>query len=142
MLLPERLDYLRDIDLSRVPVAPPPTRIGPCVGQVGKIICSGLNYSDHAAETGATRPSEPSIFLKATSAICGPYDELRLPRGAVIGTPGVYLSERNALGHAASYCVANDVSERAYQLERLGTWNTGKCCDTLRADRVLVGHSR
>jgi 2,4-didehydro-3-deoxy-L-rhamnonate hydrolase len=111
------------------------------VGQVGKIICIGLNYSDHAAETGATPPSEPIIFLKATSAICGPHDDLRLPRGAtkvdwelelgvVIGTLGAYIAERNALGHVAGYCVANDVSERAYQLERLGTWDKGKGCDT------------
>jgi len=116
-------------------------RYGACVGQVGKFLCIGLNYSDHAAETGATVPPEPVMFTKATSAIIGPNDTVRIPRGStktdwevelgiVIGTAAKYVSEADAPAHIAGYCVINDVSEREYQLERHGTWDKGKGCDT------------
>jgi 2-keto-4-pentenoate hydratase/2-oxohepta-3-ene-1,7-dioic acid hydratase in catechol pathway len=116
-------------------------RIGPCVSQIGKFICIGLNYSDHAAESGMQVPPEPVIFFKATSAVCGPNDNLIIPRGStktdwevelgvVIGKPGKYLTEEEALDHVAGYCVIHDVSERAYQLERSGQWVKGKSCDT------------
>jgi len=111
------------------------------VGNVGKFICIGLNYSDHAAETGAEVPAEPVVFGKWTSAICGPDDDVEIPRGSVktdwevelgvvIGKGGRYISEADALAHVAGYCVINDVSEREYQLERGGTWDKGKGCDT------------
>jgi 2-keto-4-pentenoate hydratase/2-oxohepta-3-ene-1,7-dioic acid hydratase in catechol pathway len=116
-------------------------RVGPCVGGVGKIICIGLNYTDHAEETGSRVPSEPIIFAKATSAICGPNDDVVIPRGStktdwevelavVIGKTAKYVSEENALDCVAGYCVLNDVSERAFQLERKGQWSKGKSCDT------------
>ena len=115
--------------------------IGPCVSQIGKFICIGLNYSDHAAESGMQVPPEPVIFFKATSAVCGPNDNLIIPRGStktdwevelgvVIGKPGKYLTEEDALEHVAGYCVIHDVSERAFQLERSGQWVKGKSCDT------------
>jgi 2-keto-4-pentenoate hydratase/2-oxohepta-3-ene-1,7-dioic acid hydratase in catechol pathway len=111
------------------------------VAGTGKFICIGLNYADHAAESGATVPSEPVIFMKATSAICGPNDAVIIPRGSektdwevelgvVIGTRAKYVSEADALGHVAGYCVINDVSERAFQAERQGQWTKGKSCDT------------
>jgi 2,4-diketo-3-deoxy-L-fuconate hydrolase len=111
------------------------------VGAVGKFLCIGLNYSDHAAETGATVPTEPVIFTKATSAIIGPDDDVEIPRGStktdwevelgiVIGTAARYVDEADALNHIAGYCVINDVSERGFQLERQGTWDKGKGCDT------------
>jgi 2-keto-4-pentenoate hydratase/2-oxohepta-3-ene-1,7-dioic acid hydratase in catechol pathway len=117
-----------------------PDRLGPCVGGTGKFICIGLNYSDHAAETGAKVPPEPIIFMKATSAICGPNDPILIPRssektdwevelGVVIGKPAKYVSEAQALNHVAGYCVINDVSERAFQTERSGQWTKGKSCD-------------
>lgn len=116
-------------------------RYGPCVGAVGKFLCIGLNYSDHAAETGARVPTEPVIFTKATSAIIGPDDNVEIPRGStktdwevelgiVIGTAARYVDEADAEKHIAGYCVINDVSERAFQLERQGTWDKGKGCDT------------
>jgi 2-keto-4-pentenoate hydratase/2-oxohepta-3-ene-1,7-dioic acid hydratase in catechol pathway len=116
-------------------------RIGPCVGSVGKIVCVGLNYSDHAAESGLPVPDEPVLFMKATSAICGPYDNVEIPRGAektdwevelgiVIGRPAKYVSQDQALSHVAGYCVVNDVSERAFQIERGGQWDKGKGHDT------------
>ena len=116
-------------------------RLGPCVAHVGKFICIGLNYADHAAETGAKIPPEPIIFNKWTSAINGPDDDVYIPRGSqktdwevelgvVIGKEGGYISENDALSHIAGYCVINDISERAYQLERAGTWDKGKGCDT------------
>ncbi|MEH3121446.1 MAG: fumarylacetoacetate hydrolase family protein [Sphingomonas phyllosphaerae] len=116
-------------------------RYGPCVGAVGKFLCIGLNYSDHAAETGATVPTEPVIFTKATSAIIGPDDNVEIPKGStktdwevelgiVIGKTARYVDEADALDHIAGYCVINDVSERAFQLERQGTWDKGKGCDT------------
>lgn len=139
---------LGDAALARLAAIDPATlpritgeRIGPCVGRVGKFLCIGLNYSDHAAETGATVPSEPVIFTKATSAIIGPDDDVEIPRGStktdwevelgiVIGTTARYVDEAGALDHVAGYCVINDVSERAFQLERQGTWDKGKGCDT------------
>ena len=116
-------------------------RIGPCVGQVGKFICVGLNYSDHAAESGMAVPNEPILFMKATSCIVGPDDDIVLPRGSqktdwevelgvVIGKPAKYVSEADALAHVAGYCVVHDISERAYQLEGTGQWVKGKSADT------------
>ncbi|WP_375589490.1 fumarylacetoacetate hydrolase family protein [Hoeflea alexandrii] len=139
-LLPDSLAKIAAIDLSTLPVLDD-GRIGPCVGQVGKFICIGLNYSDHAAETGAEVPKEPVIFMKATSAICGPNDTVLIPRksvktdwevelGVIIGKGGVYIDEADALDHVAGYCVINDVSEREFQIERSGTWDKGKGCDT------------
>lgn len=116
-------------------------RLGPCVAGTGKFICIGLNYSDHAAETGASVPPEPIIFMKATSAIVGPDDDVLIPRGSektdwevelgvVIGKSAKYVSEADALDHVAGYCVVNDVSERAFQTERSGQWTKGKSCDS------------
>jgi 2-keto-4-pentenoate hydratase/2-oxohepta-3-ene-1,7-dioic acid hydratase in catechol pathway len=131
---------LRGIDASTLPVVPSGTRLGPCVAGTGKFICIGLNYSDHAAETGATVPPEPIIFMKATSAICGPNDPIIIPRGSektdwevelavIIGTRAKYVTEAEALNHVAGYAVTNDVSERAFQIERSGQWTKGKSCD-------------
>ena len=135
------LDQLRRIDLSSLPVLPAASRIGPCVTGVGKFICIGLNYADHAAETGAAVPAEPVVFFKATSAICGPNDNLEIPRrsektdwevelGIVIGKQTKYVSEEDPLGHVAGYCIIHDVSERAFQLEGTGQWVKGKSADT------------
>lgn len=144
-LLPETMERLMALDINTLPVVPgapqKDVRIGPCVGQVGKFICIGLNYADHAAETGATVPPEPVVFNKWTSAIVGPDDEVRIPRGSaktdwevelgvVIGKGGSYIEEASAMEHVAGFCVINDVSEREYQLERAGTWDKGKGCDT------------
>jgi 2-keto-4-pentenoate hydratase/2-oxohepta-3-ene-1,7-dioic acid hydratase in catechol pathway len=140
-LTPEGLARIAALDPASLPEVPADRRIGPCVGHVGKFICIGLNYSDHAAETGAEVPSEPIIFMKATSAICGPFDDVLIPRGSektdwevelavVIGKPAKYVSEADAMEHVAGYCVANDVSERAFQAERQGQWTKGKSCDT------------
>jgi 2,4-diketo-3-deoxy-L-fuconate hydrolase len=140
-LLPASLAKLRAVDVEKLQLAPADSRIGPCVGSVGKFICIGLNFSDHAAESGQPIPTEPIVFAKWTSAICGPNDGIEIPRGStktdwevelgvVIGTPGRYIDEANALSHVAGYCVINDVSEREYQLERGGTWDKGKGCDT------------
>ncbi|WP_016914796.1 fumarylacetoacetate hydrolase family protein [Vreelandella stevensii] len=137
----EELQRLRRLDPASLPAVAPDSRIGPCVGRVGKFICIGLNYSDHAAETGAEVPPEPVIFNKWTSAICGPNDDVEIPRGSkktdwevelgvVIGQGGRYIAEKDALNHVAGYCVINDVSEREFQLERSGTWDKGKGCDT------------
>ena len=134
-----RLDSL-DIKVDDLPVVDGNPRLGACVGRTGKFICIGLNYSDHAAETGAEVPPEPVIFMKATSAICGPNDPIIIPRGSektdwevelgvVIGKPAKYVSEADALNHVAGYCVINDVSERAFQAERAGQWTKGKSCD-------------
>ena len=131
---------IRDLDPAGLPEVPAGTRLGPCVGGIGKFICIGLNYSDHAAETGASVPPEPIIFMKATSAVCGPNDPILIPRGSektdwevelgvVIGTRGKYIPEARALDHVAGYCVVNDVSERAFQTERSGQWTKGKSCD-------------
>ncbi len=144
-LLPESLARLRGIDINSLPlVAGVPQkdlRLGPCVGQIGKFICIGLNYADHAAESGAQVPPEPVVFNKWTSAVVGPDDNVEIPRGSVktdwevelgvvIGKGGRYIEEADALSHVAGYCVVNDVSEREYQLERSGTWDKGKGCDT------------
>ena len=140
-LTPEGLARLRAIDPATLPELPGDTRIGPCVGQVGKFICIGLNYADHAAESNLPVPKEPVIFLKANSAIIGPNDDVLIPRGSkktdwevelgvVIGKPASYVSEAEAMDHVAGYCVINDVSEREFQIERGGTWDKGKGCDT------------
>jgi 2-keto-4-pentenoate hydratase/2-oxohepta-3-ene-1,7-dioic acid hydratase in catechol pathway len=134
-----RLDRLA-VDPGALPLVEDNPRLGACVGGTGKFICIGLNYSDHAAETGATVPPEPIIFMKATSAICGPNDPILLPRGSqktdwevelgvVIGKAAKYVTEAEALDHVAGYCVINDVSERAFQTERSGQWTKGKSCD-------------
>jgi 2,4-diketo-3-deoxy-L-fuconate hydrolase len=140
-LLPESLDRLRKINLNGLPVIEGTPRIGACVGSVGKFICIGLNYSDHAAESGMAVPAEPVVFMKATSAICGPNDDVMIPRGSektdwevelgvVIGKESRYVTEHEALSHVAGYCVVNDVSERAFQLEGTGQWVKGKSADT------------
>ncbi|MFC3683125.1 fumarylacetoacetate hydrolase family protein [Hydrogenophaga luteola] len=144
-LLPESLARLRSLDLNSLPLVPgtpqQDLRLGACVGQVGKFICIGLNYSDHAAESGMPVPPEPVVFNKWTSAIVGPDDNVEIPRGSVktdwevelgvvIGRGGRYIEEADALSHVAGYCVVNDVSEREYQLDRSGTWDKGKGCDT------------
>lgn len=138
---PGSLAVLGRLDPGSLPAVPGTPRIGPCVAGVGKFICIGLNYSDHAAETGATVPPEPIIFMKATSAIIGPNDDVLIPRGSektdwevelgvVIGRKAKYVSESEALDHVAGYCVAHDISERAFQAERQGQWTKGKSCDT------------
>ena len=140
-LLPEALDRLRRLDPASLPEVPGNPRIGACVGAVGKIVCVGLNYSDHAAESGMAVPTEPVLFLKPSSAICGPFDDVEIPRGSektdwevelgvVIGRTAKYVPEDRALEHVAGYCVVNDVSERAFQLERGGQWDKGKAHDT------------
>ena len=140
-LLPDSLERLKKIDPASLPRANGSPRVGPCVGRVGKFICIGLNYSDHAAESGMAVPKEPIVFMKATSCIIGPNDNIELPRGsqktdwevelgAVIGKPGKYITEKDALSHIAGYCVVHDVSERAYQLEGTGQWVKGKSADT------------
>ncbi len=132
---------LRDIDPATLLEIPSDTRIGPCVGKVGKFICIGLNYSDHAAEAGMEVPKEPILFFKATTAICGPDDQVLIPRnsqktdwevelGVVIGKTAQDVDEADALDYVAGYCVINDVSERAFQLERGGQWVKGKSADT------------
>jgi 2-keto-4-pentenoate hydratase/2-oxohepta-3-ene-1,7-dioic acid hydratase in catechol pathway len=140
-LATQALRELARIDLESLPLAPLDARLGACVGGIGKMICVGLNYSDHAAESGMPVPTEPVLFLKATSAIVGPNDEVRIPPGAkkvdwevelgvVIGQEARYVSRENALDYVAGFCVVNDVSERAYQIERGGQWDKGKGCDT------------
>jgi len=140
-LLPDALDRLRAIDPASLPLVEGNPRLGPCVGQVGKMVCIGLNFSDHAAETGMAVPPEPIIFMKATSAIVGPNDPIELPRGSektdwevelafVIGKTAKYVSEDEAMDHVAGYCIVNDVSERAFQIERQGQWTKGKSCDS------------
>ncbi|MGP4955425.1 fumarylacetoacetate hydrolase family protein [Pseudomonas helleri] len=140
-LSPQSIARLQDIDPATLPLVQGSPRIGACVGQVGKFICIGLNYADHAAETGAAIPAEPVVFNKWTSAIVGPNDNVEIPRnsrktdwevelGVVIGKSGRYISESDALEHVAGYCVINDVSEREFQLELGGTWDKGKGCDT------------
>ncbi len=135
------LDKLRGVDAASLPAVPAGTRIGACVAGTGKFICIGLNYADHAAESGMTVPSEPVIFMKATSAIQGPNDEVWIPRKSVktdwevelafvIGKRAKYVSEADALSYVAGYCVTNDVSEREFQTERQGQWTKGKSCDT------------
>jgi ureidoglycolate lyase/2,4-diketo-3-deoxy-L-fuconate hydrolase len=140
-LLPESLARLAKLDPSTLPLVPSSERIGPCVGRIGKFICIGLNYADHAAESNLPVPSEPVVFNKWLSAVVGPNDDVRIPRGSkktdwevelgvVIGKGGAYIDEADAMSHVAGYCVINDVSEREYQIERGGTWDKGKGCDT------------
>jgi len=140
-LLPEGLARIAALDLQGLPVVTGNPRLGACVAGTGKFICIGLNYSDHAAETGAQVPSEPIIFMKATSAIVGPNDVVEIPRksvktdwevelGVVIGKTAKYVGEQDALQHVAGYCVINDLSEREFQLERQGQWTKGKSADT------------
>ena len=140
-LSPASLARLAALDPSTLPAVPGEPRIGPCVGRIGKVVCVGLNYSDHAAESNLPVPTEPVLFLKATSAICGPNDDVEIPPGAekvdwevelgvVIGKVARHVSKADALDHVAGYCIVNDVSERAYQLERGGQWDKGKGCDT------------
>ncbi|MDN5841899.1 MAG: ureidoglycolate lyase [Alcaligenaceae bacterium] len=141
VLTPQGLSTLRALDTGTLPLVEGDPRIGACVGGIGKFICIGLNYADHAAETGAEIPKEPIIFNKWTSAVIGPNDDVEIPRGSVktdwevelgvvIGQGGRYIDEAQALDHVAGYCVINDVSEREYQLERGGSWDKGKGCDT------------
>ncbi|QNK31907.1 fumarylacetoacetate hydrolase family protein [Serratia sp. JUb9] len=140
-LLPDSIDRLRQLDIASLPRVEGQPRLGACVGGIGKFICIGLNYADHAAETGATIPEEPVVFSKWTSAVVGPNDDVEIPRGSqktdwevelgvVIGQGGRYIAEQDALRHVAGYCVINDVSEREFQIERGGTWDKGKGCDT------------
>jgi 2-keto-4-pentenoate hydratase/2-oxohepta-3-ene-1,7-dioic acid hydratase in catechol pathway len=140
-LLPESMEKLRNLNVSTLPKVTGQPRIGPCVGGVGKFVCIGLNYSDHAAESGMAVPREPVVFMKATSSIVGPDDDVVIPRGAekadwevelgvVIGKPAKYVDQADALSHVAGYCVINDLSERAFQLEGTGQWVKGKSADT------------
>jgi ureidoglycolate lyase len=141
VLTPEGLEKLASVDVGSLPVLDGNQRIGPCVGNVGKFICIGLNYADHAAESNLPIPKEPIIFMKATSAIIGPNDDVIIPKnsdkpdwevelGIVIGKGGVYIEEADAMDHVAGYCLINDVSERTFQMDRGGTWDKGKGSDT------------
>jgi 2,4-diketo-3-deoxy-L-fuconate hydrolase len=144
-LAPDVLARLRALDVETLPLVPGTPqvdlRLGACVGRIGKFICIGLNYADHAAETGAPIPAEPVVFAKWTSAVVGPNDDVEIPRGSVktdwevelgvvIGKGGRYIDEARAMDHVAGYCVINDVSEREFQTERGGQWDKGKGCDT------------
>lgn len=140
-LSPEELAKLAAIDIASLPLVDENARIGACVGRIGKYLCIGLNYADHARETGKEPPPEPVVFAKAVSAVCGPNDDVEIPRGSekadwevelaiVIGTRAKYVSEADALNHVAGYCLANDVSERSFQSERGGQWTKGKSHDT------------
>ena len=144
-LSPESLARIAALDASTLPLVhgtpQQDLRLGPCVGSIGKFICIGLNYADHAAESGAAVPPEPVVFNKWTSAVVGPDDDVQIPRGSkktdwevelgvVIGTGGSYIDEADAMSHVAGFCVINDVSEREFQIERSGTWDKGKGCDT------------
>jgi 2-keto-4-pentenoate hydratase/2-oxohepta-3-ene-1,7-dioic acid hydratase in catechol pathway len=132
---------LQALDPTSLPLVTNGQRIGPCVGNIGKFLCIGLNYSDHAAETGAKIPEHPILFFKANSAIVGAYDDVVMPRGSeqtdwevelgvVIGKTTKYVSKEDALGHVAGYCIVNDVSERHFQANLTGQWTKGKSCDT------------
>ena len=135
------LSWANGININELPKLPNQSRIGPCVGNVGKIVCVGLNYSDHAKETGNKIPEQPVLFGKATSAISGPNDDIILPKGStktdweielaiVIGKNAGYVNEDNAMEHVVGYCIANDVSEREFQIEQGGQWIKGKSADT------------
>lgn len=137
----EKLSELSKINLNTLPVMDKSTRLGPCVSGVGKFICIGLNYADHAKEAGMEVPPEPVIFMKATSAICGPTDPILLPRGSVktdwevelavvIGSKAKYVELEDAMSYVAGYAASNDISERTYQLEGSGHWTKGKSCDS------------
>ncbi|WP_421854510.1 fumarylacetoacetate hydrolase family protein [Oricola sp.] len=138
---PDALARLAAIDPESLPVVDAATRLGPCVGSIGKFLCIGLNYSDHAAESNLPLPEHPILFMKANSAIVGPNDDVEIPRGStatdwevelgvVIGKKAKYVSKEDALDHVAGYCVINDVSERDFQLRLTGQWTKGKSCDT------------
>jgi ureidoglycolate lyase/2,4-diketo-3-deoxy-L-fuconate hydrolase len=140
-LTPQGLERLLRLRVGSLPLVLGEPRLGACVGKIGKFVCVGLNYRDHAEESGMAIPTEPVLFMKATSAVCGPNDDVEIPLGAekvdwevelgvVIGQGGRYIPEERALEHVAGYCVVNDVSERAYQLERGGQWDKGKSCDS------------
>ena len=140
-LLPSTLERLRGLDLATLPLVAGRSRLGPCVSGTGKFVCIGLNYTDHAVEANMKLPPEPIVFMKATSSIVGPDDDIEMPLGGdkldweaelgiVIGAPAKYVSEARALEHVAGYCVVNDVSERAFQLEHQGQWTKGKSHDT------------
>jgi 2-keto-4-pentenoate hydratase/2-oxohepta-3-ene-1,7-dioic acid hydratase in catechol pathway len=140
-LTPSGLARLRGVGIDGLPLVEESVRLAACVANVGKFVCIGLNYTDHAAESGMSVPAEPVVFAKWTSAVCGPNDGIEIPRdsvktdwevelGVVIGEPGRYIDEGDAMSHVAGYCVINDVSEREYQLERGGTWDKGKGFDT------------
>jgi len=140
-LLPEQLVKLQALKIAQLSTVEGEPRLGPCVAGVGKIVCVGLNYSDHAVESNMPVPTEPVLFMKATSSIVGPNDDVEIPPGSektdwevelgvVIGKPGRYIRLEDAMRHVVGYCVVNDVSERAYQLERGGQWDKGKGCDT------------
>ena len=144
-LLPAQLARLKALNLATLPIVggqpQKDLRLGPCIARTGKVICIGLNYSDHAAEAGMQVPPEPLVFNKWTSSIVGPDDAVEIPRGSVktdwevelgvvIGQGGRYIAEADAMNHVAGYCVVNDVSEREFQIERSGTWDKGKGCDT------------
>lgn len=158
-LSPDYLKYLCELDINHLPLVNTPVRIGPCIGQVGKFICVGLNYQDHAHEVGMQVPKEPILFSKVTSAISGPYDDIVIPAGSthtdwevelgiVIGQQVKRVSEEEALQCVAGYCVVNDVSERQYQLGGTGQWMKGKSCDSfgpigpwlVTADEILDPH--
>jgi 2-keto-4-pentenoate hydratase/2-oxohepta-3-ene-1,7-dioic acid hydratase in catechol pathway len=141
MLDDASLDSLRAIDTSSMPRVEGTPRFAPIVGNIGKYLCIGLNYSDHAAETGAAIPEHPILFFKANSAIVGANDDVIMPRGSthtdwevelgvVIGSTAKYVSEQDALSHVAGYCIVNDVSERHFQTQLTGQWTKGKSCDT------------
>lgn len=140
-LAPAALEKLRKLDPASLPAVTGTPRIGPCVGRISKLVCVGLNYMDHAKEANQPIPKEPILFLKAVSSICGPNDNVVIPKnskktdwevelGIVIGTRAQYVSEADALKHVAGYCIVNDVSEREFQLERGGNWSKGKSADT------------
>ncbi len=140
-LAPASLDRLRRLDPATLPLVSGAPRLGPCVGNVPKIVAIGLNYRLHAQEAGMPIPSEPIFFMKATSSICGPNDDVIIPKGSqktdyevelgiVIGSKASYIAVHDAAKHIAGYCVVNDVSEREYQMERGGQWTKGKSCDT------------
>jgi ureidoglycolate lyase len=140
-LAPASLDRLRRTDPASLPLVPGTPRLGPCVGRVPKFIAIGLNYRQHAAETGAAIPKEPIVFMKATSSICGPDDDVVIPKGSqktdwevelgiVIGRLARYVAQADARRYIAGYCIVNDVSEREFQIERGGQWTKGKSADT------------
>jgi 2-keto-4-pentenoate hydratase/2-oxohepta-3-ene-1,7-dioic acid hydratase in catechol pathway len=140
-LSPSALQMIAGIDPNSLPKVDPNMRLGPCIARPVNYVCIGLNYADHAAEAGMPIPKEPIIFLKSLSALCGPNDDVKMPRGSkkldwevelgiVIGKTARYVSEHDSLSYVAGYCVCNDVSEREFQLERAGTWDKGKGCDT------------
>ncbi len=140
-LRPDSLEKLKALDPENLPAVEGAPRLGPCVGATGKFIAIGLNYADHAKESGVEVPKEPVIFMKATSSICGPNDNVVMPRGSkkcdwevelacVIGKPGKYIAEAEARDHIAGFCIVNDVSERSFQLEGTGQWVKGKSADT------------